>query len=86
MALAEAKAKARAEFDGVLSETGRTLDELRAYVDEHPKLKHALYKFPHRHGLAGTAAQFAWHVNDLMKKDRAYARRPRVSVAKVQVA
>ena len=86
MALAEAKAKARAEFDGVLSETGRTLEELRAYVDEHPKLKHALYKFPHRHGLAGTAAQFAWHVNDLMKKDRAYARRPRVSVAKAQVA
>ena len=77
MALAEAKAKARAEFDGVLSETGKSLEELRAYVDEHPELKHALYKFPHRHGLAGTAAQFAWHVSDLMKKDRAYARRAR---------
>jgi predicted nucleotide-binding protein (sugar kinase/HSP70/actin superfamily) len=86
MALAEAKAKARAEFEGVLSETGRTMEELRAYVDEHPELKHALYKFPHRHGLAGTAAQFAWHVNDLMKKDRAYARRPKVSVATAQVA
>jgi hypothetical protein len=84
MALAEAKAKARAEFEGVLSETGRTMEELRAYVDEHPELKHALYKF--RHGLAGTAAQFAWHVNDLMKKDRAYARRPKVSVATAQVA
>ena len=24
------------------------------------------------HGLAGTAAQFAWHVSDLMNKDRAY--------------
>jgi hypothetical protein len=86
MALAEAKAKARAEFEGVLNETGRSLEELRAYVDEHPELKQALYKFPHRHGLAGTAAQFAWHVNDLMKKDRAYNRRSRPLVAKAQVA
>jgi hypothetical protein len=86
MALAEAKAKARAEFEGVLNETGRSLEELRAYVDEHPELKHALYKFPHRHGLAGTAAQFAWHVNELMKKDRAYNRRARPLVAKAQVA
>jgi ElaB/YqjD/DUF883 family membrane-anchored ribosome-binding protein len=86
MALAEAKAKARAEFDGVLSQTGKSLEELRAYVDEHPELKHALYKFPHRHGLAGTAAQFAWHVSDLMNKDRAYNRRVRPSLAKAQVA
>jgi hypothetical protein len=86
MALAEAKAKARAEFDGVLSETGKSLEELRAYVGEHPELRHALYKFPHRHGLAGTAAQFAWHVSELMNKDRAYVRRARVSVAKAQVA
>src|ERR1700723_1208833 len=86
MALAEAKAKARAEFDGVLSETGKSLEELRAYVGEHPELRHALYKFPHRHGLAGTAAQFAWHVSELMNKDRAYVRRARVSTAKAQVA
>ena len=86
MALAEAKAKARAEFDGVLSETGKSLEELRAYVAEHPELRHALYKFPHRHGLAGTAAQFAWHVSDLMNKDRAYRRRVRVPAAAQQVA
>jgi predicted nucleotide-binding protein (sugar kinase/HSP70/actin superfamily) len=86
MALAEAKAKARAEFEGVLNETGRSLEELRAYVDEHPELKQALYKFPHRQGLAGTAAQFAWHVNELMKKDRAYKRRSRHLVANEQVA
>ena len=70
MALAEAKTKARAEFDGVLEQTGRSLDELRSYVDEHPSLKQGLYKFPHRKGLAGTAAQFAWHVSDLMAADR----------------
>lgn len=86
MALAEAKAKARAEFDGVLQKSGRSLDELRAYVSEHPELRRGLYKVPHREGLAGTAAQFAWHVNDLMNKDRAYRRRSRVVISSEQVA
>jgi hypothetical protein len=86
MALAEAKAKARAEFDGVLQQTGRTLEELRQYVDEHPSLKQGLYKVPHREGIAGTAAQFAWHVSDLMERDRAYRRRTRVAVPEQRVA
>jgi predicted nucleotide-binding protein (sugar kinase/HSP70/actin superfamily) len=80
MALAEAKAKARAEFQGVLDQTGRSLEELREYVAAHPQLSRALYKFPHRPGLAGTAAQFAAHVNDLMDKDSAYRRSNRTSV------
>src|SRR6202789_1533643 len=86
MALAEAKAKARAEFDGVLQQTGKTLDDLRDYVEHHPELKHALYRVPHREGVAGTAAQFAWHVSDLMNRDRAYRRQTRVPVAASQVA
>ena len=86
MALAEAKAKARAEFEGVLQETGKSLDDLRGYVAEHPKLRKALYKVPHRNGIAGTAAQFACHINDLMNKDSAYRRRARVSVASTRVA
>ncbi|MGB6931541.1 MAG: FtsX-like permease family protein, partial [Acidobacteriaceae bacterium] len=63
MALAEAKAKARAEFDSVLAQTGKSLDDLQAYVEEHPELKHALYPVPHRAGIAGTAAQFALHAD-----------------------
>jgi predicted nucleotide-binding protein (sugar kinase/HSP70/actin superfamily) len=86
MALAEAKAKARAEFDGVLQKTGKSLDDLRAYVAEHPELRRGLYKVPHRDGIAGTAAQFALHVNDLMNKDRAYQRRARVAMSARQVA
>jgi predicted nucleotide-binding protein (sugar kinase/HSP70/actin superfamily) len=74
MALAEAKAKARAEFQSVLDRTGRSLEELREYVDDHPELSHALYKVPHQEGIAGTAAQFALHVNDLMNKDKAWRR------------
>ena len=86
MALAEAKAKARGEFEGVLRKTGKSLDDLRGYVAEHPQLRRGLYKVPHRDGIAGTAAQFAFHVNDLMNKDRAYRRRTRVAMSTQQVA
>jgi predicted nucleotide-binding protein (sugar kinase/HSP70/actin superfamily) len=86
MALAEAKAKARAEFDSVLAQTGKQLDDIREYVAEHPKLRRALYKVPHRGGISGTAAQFAFHVSDLMNKDRAYRRRTRVSLSRGQAA
>ena len=86
MALAEARAKARAEFDNVLSKTGKSVDELRGYVEDHPHLKRALYKVPHREGIAGTAAQFAWHVSDLMNRDIAYRRRSRVGLSAQRVA
>jgi predicted nucleotide-binding protein (sugar kinase/HSP70/actin superfamily) len=86
MALAEARAKARAEFDSVLTSTGKSIDDLREYVDEHPQLKRALYKIPHREGIAGTAAQFAWHVSDLMNRDRAYRRRSHVTLSAQRVA
>src|SRR6202012_4831471 len=76
MALAEAKAKARAEFQSVLDSTGKSLDELRGDVADHPHLSHSLYKVPHRAGVAGTAAQFAAHVSELMDKDRSYRSRP----------
>ena len=86
MALAEAKAKARAEFEGVLQRTGKSLDQLREYVDENPKLKRGLYKVPHHEGTAGTAAQFAWHVSNLMDRDRTHRRRHREAFTPQQVA
>ena len=86
MALAEARAKARAEFENVLNNTGKSLDDIRGYVEDHPQLKRALYKLPHREGIAGTAAQFAWHVSDLMNRDVAYRRRSRVAVSAQRVA
>ena len=86
MALAEAKAKARAEFDSVLAHTGKRLDDLREYAAEDSSLKSALYKVPHRSGIAGTAARFALYVSDLMDKDRAYRRRTRVSLSRTQAA
>jgi len=70
MALGEAKAKAKLEFQQVLESTGRKLEDIRAYVDDHPELRKPFYKVPHRKGVTGTAANFVLHVNDLMEKRR----------------
>jgi predicted nucleotide-binding protein (sugar kinase/HSP70/actin superfamily) len=74
MALGEAKAKARTEFQLALESTGKRLDDIRAYVAQHPVLRHPFYPVPHRHGVAGTAASFVLHVGDLMDR-RARLRR-----------
>jgi predicted nucleotide-binding protein (sugar kinase/HSP70/actin superfamily) len=66
MALGEAKAKAKAEFQQALESTGKRLEDIRAYVAEHPELRRPFYRVPHRHGVTGTAANFVLHVNDLM--------------------
>src|SRR4030095_5157465 len=39
MALGEAKAKARLEFEKALKSTGKRLEDIRSYVDENPELK-----------------------------------------------
>ncbi len=66
MALGEAKIKARMEFEAALESTGKRLDDLRTYVAEHPGLRRPFYPVPHRHGIAGEAANFILHVNDVM--------------------
>ncbi len=58
MALGEAKVKAKTEFEQCLKQTGKSMNEIRAYIDEHPELKRPFYHVPHREGVAGTAAQF----------------------------
>jgi predicted nucleotide-binding protein (sugar kinase/HSP70/actin superfamily) len=66
MALGEAKAKAKLEFEKALKSTGKRLQDVRAYAEEYPDLKKPFYRVPHRPGIAGTAAQFLLHVNDRM--------------------
>jgi predicted nucleotide-binding protein (sugar kinase/HSP70/actin superfamily) len=66
MALGEAKAKAKAEFQDALSRTGRPIEEIREFVGQHPALQRPLYPLPHRTDVAGTAAAFVLHVGDLM--------------------
>lgn len=69
MALGETKVKAREEIERVLERTGRTLDEVRAYAEEHPLLQDPLYRVPHVKGVIGTAASFVLHVDELMARD-----------------
>lgn len=68
MALVDARARARSEFDRALASTGRSLEEIRAFVDAHPRLRTAAYRVPHRRGIAGIAANFVLHVGDLMRR------------------
>lgn len=68
MALGEAKAKAKAEFDRCLTSTGRRLEDIRDYVAEHAELRSPLYRVPRRSDVAGVAANFVLHVNDLMSR------------------
>ena len=66
MALGNARIKAKQEFKEALQESGRTLEELKAYVENHPELKRPMYRVPKRKEVVGTAANFAIHVADLM--------------------
>jgi hypothetical protein len=48
MALGEAKVKAKAEFEECLKSTGKTMSQIREYIDEHPDLKRPFYHVPYR--------------------------------------
>ena len=74
MALGEARSKAKSEFECVLDSTGKQLDEIEAFVAGHPQLRNPLYQVPHRRDVAGVAANFALHVNDLMNGKAALPR------------
>ena len=80
MALGEAKVKAKTEFEQCLKSTGKTMNEIRGYIDEHPELRRPFYHVPHREGVAGTAAQFILHVNDRIDRDTRFWKKSRVRV------
>ena len=66
MALGEAKAVARSEWEQALTRSGRTLDEIKAYVAAHPELRRPFYRVPPHAGVIGTAANFVLHVAQRM--------------------
>jgi len=86
MALGEAKVKAKLEFEECLSSTGKTIEQIREYIAEHPELKRPFYPIPHRTGIAGTAAQFILHVSDRMDRSGRFRRRTRVPGTALQKA
>jgi predicted nucleotide-binding protein (sugar kinase/HSP70/actin superfamily) len=66
MALGDAKTKAKAEFQEALAETGKRIEDIRAFAARHSDLCRPLYKVPRRPGTAGVAANFVLHASDLM--------------------
>jgi hypothetical protein len=83
MALGEAKVKAKGEFEQCLKSTGKSLSDIREYIEQNPELKRPFYHVPHREGVAGTAAQFILHVNDRIHRDRRFWKRSRVPGAAI---
>ncbi len=69
MALGEAKAKAKAEFQRVLDEGGYSLDDIRAYMGAHRELMRPTYPLPHYEGVVGTGARFVRHVAERMRAE-----------------
>ena len=57
MKLYEAKMKAREEMKELLDERGVTIEQVKDYVDKHPKHRRAMQKLSHHHGVS-TAANF----------------------------
>lgn len=69
MALGEAKAKAKIEFNKCLDDSGYSLDEIKAYVETHDELQRPFYNVGHRKSIAGIGANFILDVADMMKKE-----------------
>jgi predicted nucleotide-binding protein (sugar kinase/HSP70/actin superfamily) len=81
MALGEAKAQAREEFEIALKRTGKRLEDLQDYVAAHRELRRPFYRVSHQRGVAGTAANFALHVSTLMDRNSRFRFGPRKAVA-----
>ena len=78
MALGEAKNKARMEFETVLKAVGRTVDDIRSHVEQHPELQRPFYPVPRYPGIIGVAANFARHVSELMDQRAVLSLHPRM--------
>ena len=66
MKLYEAKVKAREELDHVLGEHNVTVEQVRAYVNKHPKYSRSIRSLPHHHGISTASnfvAEVAIHIN-----------------------
>jgi len=69
MALGEAKAKAKREFQQCLEKAGLSLEDCRTYLDRHPEMKRPMYRVPHVKGVIGTAANMVLHIGDRMRQE-----------------
>ena len=66
MALGEAKAKAKAEFQDALARTGRRVEEIREFVSRHRELQRAAVSGTALRRRGRNGRRFVLHVGDLM--------------------
>ncbi|MCW5962690.1 MAG: hypothetical protein KIT83_01520 [Bryobacterales bacterium] len=69
MVLAEARRKARAEFESTLASTGYSLRQIDAYVAERRHLQRPFTSLRRAKGVAGVAAAFVSNVAAMMKRE-----------------
>lgn len=69
MALGEAKAKAKLEYNDCLLKTGYSLEEIKAFVETREDLQKPFFKVSHRKGIAGLGANFILDVAEIMKAE-----------------
>src|SRR5487761_911348 len=69
MALGEAKIRSKNEMKEALAKTGTTLEEIQSFANEHPEMQRPMYKFGHRKGVVGVAANFVLHAAERMKAE-----------------
>ena len=72
MALGEAKAKCKEEFQRCVKESGFSIEEIRAYCEDHKELRSPVQRIAHREGVAGRAANFVVHAAERMRADKTY--------------
>jgi predicted nucleotide-binding protein (sugar kinase/HSP70/actin superfamily) len=68
MALAEAREKSKAEWQKACSATNHNIKEMKLFVNRHPELKTPGYRYQTKKGVAGKAANFIYHVEDLLQE------------------
>lgn len=69
MALGEAKAKAKNEYNECLAKTGYSLEEIKAFVETREDLQKPFFHVSHRKGISGVGANFILDVAEIMKKE-----------------
>jgi predicted nucleotide-binding protein (sugar kinase/HSP70/actin superfamily) len=69
MALGEAKIRCKEEFKTCVAETGYSIEQIRAYCNEHPETQNPFLHIPGREGVIGRAANFVGYIAEKMKRD-----------------
>lgn len=69
MALADARRRARQEFEAALESAGKSLDQIRQFVEKRPEMQSPFYRFGRKTPPAGAAARFVLHAAERMRRE-----------------